>query len=156
MINKIVDLLNNIIDIEILEDDGWFIQGTPSNKLIRLCKSIGFKVQTLNVDTISIQCLAERILEDESKFTNIKSGGVRKFKPNLKDLTDKLISFFKRYDYPIDIVEDRINRYINHCKDNPSMYNSALIYYILKEDISMLADDCESEVEEIDYFKQIL
>lgn len=153
---KIVELLNTIIDIEILEDDGWFIQGTPSNKLIRLCKELGFKIQMLSVDNISIQCLAERILNDESKFTTTKSGGTKKFKPNLKDLTDRLIMFFKNYNYPIDIVEDRLEKYIFHCKENPSVYNTALIYYIVKDGISMLADDCESEPEEIDYFKRIV
>lgn len=160
MINKIVDLLNNIIDIEILEDDGWFIQGTPSNKLIRLCKTLRIpNLKALNVPIIDIEHLAERILEDKSKFTDVYSGKNTSFKPNLISLTKRLIQFFEIYTYDIKIVEDKLEKYIEYAKNNPSSTNSCLIYYILKDGVSKLADACEREPEEtqeIDYFKQIL
>lgn len=141
-----IDFLIDLLGEELLREEGVLINGTPTFKLIDIAKKHKLKISYANISKDNLDMLADSVLSLD--FPSTKSGGTVAFKPNKSDLKSKLEAFFKKYDYQLEIVEDRLKKYINKCYYNPSEYNQALKYYIMKDGYSALADDCENEVEE--------
>lgn len=139
-----LQFLIELLGYQTLVDEGLIFDGKPSSKLLRIAKDYNIKIDSANDNDIVE--IAEYILSLELPTT--KSGGKVPFKPNKTDLIAKLKSFFTKYQYDVELVKNKIESYIKRCLDNPSEYNTALKYYIMKDGYSLLADDCENEDEE--------
>ena len=77
----------------------------------------------------------------------IKSGGYI-VKSNINDVTAKMNRFRKRYPYEKDVIIEATNNYLRESEIKGWSYVKLAKYFILKGDESVLADECESILED--------
>lgn len=73
---------------------------------------------------------------------NTKNGGNKTLKSNFTDTKHKMIKFFKKYPYDRETVLKATQHYINKFRGNFT-YCPAAEYFIMKDNTSSLATECE-------------
>lgn len=143
-VEKVIPEILNFISIDDLKD-------MENNNIIKI---VGDSLTDISIRSLGRELLGVHSLDTIMAVAEgmrqifppkVRSGGGL-VRSSLKDTTDKLKKFLKKYNYPYDVILQATANYVHEKEANNYEYMKQLAYFIEKDGVSLLAAECENVI----------